>query len=159
TGSLTNTARVDPPAGVTDPDTSNNTASDTDTLTPRADLSITKTDGVASAVPGRSTTYTIVVHNAGPSAVTGDSVSDTLTAGGTAATWAFASQVNGGMVTGPSGGTGSLATTVDLPVNASVTFTFTVQIDPAATGSLTNTARVDPPAGTTDPTPGNNSAT
>src|SRR5262249_38731975 len=112
TGSLTNTARVDPPAGVTDPDTGNNNASDTDTLTPRADLAITKTDGRASAVPGGSTTYTIVVSNAGPSAVTGARVSDPLPAGVTAATWAFDSQTGGGMVTGPSGGTGSPATTV-----------------------------------------------
>jgi hypothetical protein len=35
-----------------------------------ADLSITKTDGVTSVVPGTPNTYTIVVSNAGPSAVT-----------------------------------------------------------------------------------------
>ena len=36
---------VAPPAGVTDPDPANNSATDTDTLTPQADLTITKTDG------------------------------------------------------------------------------------------------------------------
>ena len=45
TGTLTNTATVTAPTGVTDTDTANNTATDTDTLTPQADLSITKTDG------------------------------------------------------------------------------------------------------------------
>src|SRR5262249_19532138 len=80
TGSLTNVATVPPPAGRHDPDLTNNSATDTDTLTPQADLSVTKTDGVASAVPGTATTYTIVVSNNGPSAVTGASVSDLLPA-------------------------------------------------------------------------------
>ena len=66
TGSLTNTATVSPPAGVTDPDPADNSATDTDTLTPQADLSITKTDGVPTAVPGTSTTYTIVVTQRRP---------------------------------------------------------------------------------------------
>src|SRR5205814_460966 len=52
TGSLTNTATVTPPANLNDSDPTNNTATDTDTLTPQADLSILKTDGSASAVPG-----------------------------------------------------------------------------------------------------------
>ena len=76
---LTNTATVSPPAGVTDPDPADNSASDTDTLTPQADLSITKTDGDhVRACRARRTTYTIVVSNAGPAAVTGASVSDPL---------------------------------------------------------------------------------
>src|SRR5262245_31732325 len=87
TGSLTNTATVSPPPGVTDPDPTDNSAADTDTLTPRADLAVTKTDGQTSAVPGTSTTYTIVVSNNGPSAVSGASVSDLLPAGVIAASW------------------------------------------------------------------------
>ena len=159
TGTLTNTATVSPPAGVTDPTPANNSATDTDTLTPQADLAITKTDGVTSVVPGTSNTYTIVVSNAGPSAVTGVSVSDPVPAGVTAATWTATDSSGFGKVTGPSSGSGALATTVDLPVNATVTFTFTVQVDPSATGTLTNTATVSPPPGVTDPNPANNSAT
>ena len=41
-------------------------ATDTDTLTPQADLAITKTDGLTNAALGQATTYTIVVSNAGP---------------------------------------------------------------------------------------------
>ena len=48
----------------------------------------------------RSTTYTIVVSNDGPSAVTGASVSDPLPAGVTAATWTVAGSSGGGTVTG-----------------------------------------------------------
>ena len=66
-GTLSNTATVATPAGVTDPTPGNNSATDTDTLTPQADLTISKTDGVTSVVPGQSDSYTIVVSNDGPS--------------------------------------------------------------------------------------------
>ena len=52
-----------------------------------ADLSITKTDGAATAVPGQAVTYTIVASNAGPTAVTAAAVADTLPAAVTGATW------------------------------------------------------------------------
>jgi hypothetical protein len=55
TGTLSNTATVTI-AG--DPNAANNSATDTDTPTPQADLSITKTDGVTTATPGGS-----VVHH------------------------------------------------------------------------------------------------
>src|SRR5262249_25392568 len=143
----------------TDPNTGNNTSTDTDTLTPEADLAITKDDGKTAAVPGTSDTYTIVVSNNGPSAVTGASVSDPLPVGVTAATWTATASSGRGTAPGATEGGGALATTVDLPVNASVTFTFTVTIDPSATGTLANTATVAPPPGVTDPNPGNDSAT
>ncbi|MBK6407396.1 MAG: hypothetical protein IPF66_21675 [Holophagales bacterium] len=49
-GTVSNTATVAAPGGVTDPSPGNNSATDTDTLTPQADLAITKTDGVTTAV-------------------------------------------------------------------------------------------------------------
>ena len=45
-----------------------------------ADLAITKTDGVNSVMQGGTTTYTIVVSNNGPGAVTGATVSDPMPA-------------------------------------------------------------------------------
>jgi uncharacterized repeat protein (TIGR01451 family) len=158
TGSLTNRAHVAPPPGVTDTNPPNNSAVDTDTLTPQADLAITKTDGVTSVVPGTSDTYLIVVSNLGPSAVTGASVSDSLPTGVTSATWTATDSSGGGTVSGPASGTGALATMVDLPLNATVTFAFTVQIDPSATSTLDNTAGVTAPTGVTDTNPTNNSA-
>ena len=53
TGTLSNTATVS--SGVTDPVPANNSATDTDTLTPQADIGITKTDGVTTAAPGVAT--------------------------------------------------------------------------------------------------------
>src|SRR5437667_199738 len=79
--SVTNNATVSPPAGTTDSDNTNNTGTDTDAITRVADLSATKSDGVASVVAGTSTTYTITVTNGGPSSVTGATVSDVLPAG------------------------------------------------------------------------------
>ena len=86
-------------------------------------------------------------------------MSDPLPAGVTAATWAATGSSGGGIVSGPTSGTGALATTVDLPVNASVTYTFTVQVSPSATGSPDQHRHGAPPAGVTDPDPANNSAT
>ena len=51
-GLLVNTASVGVPVGVTDPVPGNNAATDTDALVPRTDLSIAKSDGVASVVAG-----------------------------------------------------------------------------------------------------------
>src|SRR5688572_24497089 len=73
TGTLDNTATVTAPGGVTDAG-GNNSATDSNTLTPGADLQITKTDGATEEVPGTSITYTILVTNAGPSDVIGATV-------------------------------------------------------------------------------------
>ena len=85
-------------------------------------------------------------------------MSDTLPAGVTGATWGLRRQHGGGGVSGPPAAR-CAGDTVNLPVSATVTFTFTVKINPSATGSLVNTATVSPPAGTTDSNPANNAAT
>jgi uncharacterized repeat protein (TIGR01451 family) len=79
-GNLVNTATVAPPAGTTDPGPGAGSATDTDTETRTADLSITKSDGVASYTAGASVTYTLVVTNAGPSDVVAAKVTDSVTA-------------------------------------------------------------------------------
>src|SRR5262249_16557798 len=43
TGTLTNTATVAPPAGTTDPDSTNSTSTDDTTITPSADVTLAKT--------------------------------------------------------------------------------------------------------------------
>ena len=87
-GTVTNTASVtasDPP----DPDPTDNTSSVILTTQTIADLAITKTL-TGSLVPGRVTTYSIVVTNTGPSPVTAASVSDLFPAGLAAPTWTCA---------------------------------------------------------------------
>ncbi len=144
--SLVNTATVAVPPGDNTP--ADNNATDTDSLTRQAGLAVSKDDGKTTAVPGTSTTYTIVVSNAGPSSAHGVALSDPLPAGVTSATWTFAGATGGGSVTGPSSGSGALTTTVDLPVGATVTFSFTAQIAPTATGSLVNIATATLPGQT-----------
>jgi uncharacterized repeat protein (TIGR01451 family) len=157
TGSLSNTATVAASLGVTDPNTANNSATDTDTLTPQVDLSITKTDGVASEVPGTSVTYTIVVTNNGPSDAPGTSVADTFPGILTGAT--FTSVAAGGASGNTAAGSGNISDILSMPAGSSVTYTVNATISASATGTLSNTATVTAGGGVTDPTPGNNSAT
>ncbi|WP_189644662.1 DUF7507 domain-containing protein [Luteimonas gilva] len=164
TGSVANTVTVGTPAGTTDPTPGNNSATDTNAVTPVANLAITKTDGVSSVAAGGSTVYTITVTNNGPSEITGGTVVDTAPAGLTIGNWtcAVATAGSGGTVTtacGAASGTGNINTTVTMKNGAVITYTVNATVSGSATGSIANTATVATPAGTNDPTPGNNSAT
>jgi uncharacterized repeat protein (TIGR01451 family) len=156
TGTLSNTATVTASGGVIDPVPGNNSATDNDTLSAQADLSITKSDGLTTAAPGEAITYTIVAANAGPSDAPGATVTDVVPAALTGATWTC---VGAGGGTCTAAGAGNINDTVDLPVGGSVTYQLSAIINPSATGTLSNTATVAPPGGVTDPVPGNNSAT
>ncbi len=152
TGTLSNTATVT--GGATDPNPGNNSATDTDTLSPMADLAITKSDGVTMATPGGSTTYTIVASNSGPSNATA-TVADTFPASLTC-NWTCAG-AGGGTCT--ASGSGNINDSANVPVGGSATYTAVCSISSSATGSLSNTATVTAAVGITDPNPGNNSAT
>ena len=156
TGSFTNTVTVDAPSGTTDPDPSDNTADDTDDLTPEVDLAITKTDGATSVTPGTPTTYSIVVTNTGPSDVVGATVVDTLPAVLTDATWSCASSLGSSC---PGSGSGDIDVLVDLVAGGTATFTVNGTVAAGATGILSNTATVAAPTGVTDTDRSNDSAT
>jgi uncharacterized repeat protein (TIGR01451 family) len=153
TGTLSNTATIS--SSVTDPDPANNSATDTDTLTPQADLAITKTDGVTSVVAGGSTVYTITASNAGLSNAPGSTVADTFPATLTC-TWTC---VGAGGGTCTAAGSGNISDTVNLPAGGSTTYTANCAVSAAAAGSLANTATVAAGAGVTDTNPANNAAT
>jgi uncharacterized repeat protein (TIGR01451 family) len=123
---------------------------------PVADLSLTKTDGASTYTPDGSTTYTIVVTNNGPSFVTGATVTDTLPAAITSATWTV--NYTGMGSSGPVSGSGDISASVNLAVGGTATFTVVATISSTATDNLVNTASVTVPAGTTDPNLANNSA-
>ncbi|ODU42528.1 MAG: hypothetical protein ABS96_27485 [Lysobacteraceae bacterium SCN 69-123] len=152
TGTLSNTATIS--STVTDPTPANNSATDTDTLSPQADLSITKTDGQTAVTAGGSTVYTITASNAGPSNAPGSTVADTFPAACTSVSWTCVA-AGGGTCT--AAGSGNISDSVNLPVGASVSYTATCAISAAASGTLSNTATVS--SAVTDPTPGNNAAT
>src|SRR5437016_4196608 len=85
-GSQTNTASVT--STTDDPVLANNAASDTDVVLAKADVSVTKDDGVTTVTAGDGVTrtYTITVSNAGPSVANGVAVSDTWPVGFTQGT-------------------------------------------------------------------------
>ncbi|WP_282294879.1 hypothetical protein [Stenotrophomonas sp. PS02289] len=105
--------------------------------TRQADLSITKSDGSGSYMPGGTASYVITVSNAGPDPVTAAQVTDTLPAGATlSAPWtctASAGSVCSAASGGAAGGTG-----VTLGVNlinggqATITVPVSFSADPAA---------------------------
>jgi uncharacterized repeat protein (TIGR01451 family) len=143
TGTLTNTVTGNPP--IFDPNPDNNTSTATDTIVVKPVLSITKSDGKGTYVPGTSTTYTIIATNAGPSFLKGGTVSDPLPAQVASATW---TAVYSAGSSGPESGSGPLNETVNLAPGGTATFQFTVQIKPDATGDLVNTVTITPPPNT-----------
>jgi len=140
-GDFTNTAAVTTTSS--DPDTGNNSADATTTVSAEADLAITKT-GAATAIAGTQATYTIQVTNNGPSDAQGVSVTDTPPAG-----FSFASA----MAPCTGGFPCALGT---VAAGDSVSFDVTFDIAADVTGEVTNTAAAT--TSTTDPDTGNNSA-
>jgi uncharacterized repeat protein (TIGR01451 family) len=149
TGTLVNSAAVTPPSGVSDPNIADNTATDNDTLTPRADLALVKSDSIDPVAAGAPLVYTLQVSNLGPSASTGMTVTDTMPAGVT-----LQSTSPGPPVCLPAS-SAILCSLPGLAPGVSHTVTITVVVNPATTGSITNTATVV--GNETDPAAANDS--
>lgn len=122
----------------------------------QTDLSITITDEAAAETPGSVVIYRIVARNAGPVIVTGATVSDSFPAALGNCSWICIASPGASC---PGSGTGDIAAAINLTVAASATFHATCLIGAGATGTLVNTVSIAPPAGITDPNPGNDSAT
>ena len=144
-GTLINTATVS--SATPDPNPNNNSATDTDGITPPADLALTKTlDTVGPINPGDNVVFTLTVTNNGPGAATGVVVTDTLPAGLTyVSNDCLASFVDPTLTWN----VGALA------VSASATCHLTATV--TQTGTINNTASATGNEG--DPTPGNNTST
>ena len=157
TGTISNTASVTPPPGLNDPKPWNNTATDTDSITIKADLKVTVTDGKTAAVPGTKDTYTIVVTNVGPSNIAGAVINDSFPSTFSGVTYT-ASQI-GGASGFNTGGSGDIHDNVAMPAGSKITYKAIGTISASATGSIADTATVSAPSGVTDPNLANNSAT
>ncbi|MCB1636501.1 MAG: DUF11 domain-containing protein, partial [Xanthomonadales bacterium] len=133
TGTLDNTASIAVAAGSTDPNLANNSASDSDTLTPQADLSISKVDqGVpVPTLLGSSFSYLLTASNAGPSTATSVVVTDSLPGTLTYVSNSCGASVAGNTLTWNIG-------TLAPATNASCTINVTV----AAVGPIVNTATI-----------------
>ena len=146
TGTLVNTVTVAVPAGVTDGNATNNSATTSVPLTPAADVQIVK-DGPTSAVAGTNVVYTTVVTNAGPSDAVAVTVADptppglTFVSNAGACTTAFPCALG----TLAAGAVSTITTTYAIPAGY-------VTPDP-----IVNTATVS--SATPDPAAANNSST
>lgn len=129
-----------------------------ETLSPDGtDLSITVTDNVTSAVPGKTVTYTIVVTNNGPLAATGAKVANAFP--GILSGITFTAVQSGGVTGFTANGAGNINDTVNMPVGSTITYTVTATISASATGNLTNTATVAAQVDQPDPNLANNTST
>ena len=127
-------------------------ATDNDSL-----LTITKVDkrggssiaaSTGTVTPGSSLTYTIVVSNTGPGAITGAAVNDPFP--GNLTGISYTSVAAGGATdSNPTGSGSTLSDTVTLPSGSSITYTVTGTVASTATTSLSNTATVTATNGTT----------
>jgi uncharacterized repeat protein (TIGR01451 family) len=134
------------------------TDTDTTNVTVRvaADLTISKTIESPFTAPGGDIVYEVVVANAGPSDVSGATLTDTFVPELLNPTW---SCTPAGGATCPAPGSGNINAAFDVPENGQVTFTINARIASAATGSLANTASVTLPGGVLNLGPGDDSAT
>lgn len=137
-------------------------------LVKSADLSVTKTDGRTTISAGASTTYTIVVGNAGVSDSGIVSFSDTIPATVTNVTWSCTAS-SGSSCGATTSGTGNTINVTDVSILNGGTLTYTVNgiVAPATTVGtvITNSAKILRSNDVTDPNDpttigaGNNTAT
>ncbi|MDR3652825.1 MAG: DUF11 domain-containing protein, partial [Paludibacter sp.] len=150
TGLYANTATIT--GGQEDPTPANNSATNTPVPIPVTDLSTTKS-APASVIAGQGLTYTIIVTNNGPSAISSSDqfkVTDALPAGFSATTYTASS---GTYTSGTGAWTG-----VNIPSGGSVTLTIAGTVSGSSTGSLSNAAVAVVPTGFVDPAPANNTS-
>ncbi len=134
--SITNTAIVTSNENAFETNTANNTATADTTINPAVDLAITKVDSADPAIAGDALTYTMTVTNNGPSTANNVQFTDALPAG---VTFVSATPSQGTVANNAGTVSGNLGT---LASGASAAVTVVVNIDPATTGSLSNTASV-----------------
>lgn len=155
---ISNTATVS--SVFTDPNTGNNASTANTTVATSADLGVTKTDSPDPVVAGTNLTYSIGLTNNGPSDAQTAQWSEPLPANTTFVSLAQNTGPSFSCTTPAVGAGGTVTCTRStFALSAAATFTLVVKVSPSAPNgsTLSNTATVT--SATTDPTPGNNSAT
>ncbi|GEM_PF-702097 len=127
-GTLSNTATITAPTGVTDSNTANNTSTDSDPLTPMADLAIAKTGAPNPVLAGNDLTYTITVTDNGPSTSQNVQLTDAVPTNTTFVS--FAAPAGWTTNTPPAGGTGQVTASDPSLLPGTATFTLVVRVNP-----------------------------
>jgi uncharacterized repeat protein (TIGR01451 family) len=128
-------------------------------VAPGADLQIAKSNARSTLVDGDITVYAIVVANAGPNAVSGARVRDLLPATLINASWMCVPSASTAPCPSPATGTGSIDVNVNLGVAQFLRFDLMAEVDGSVGSFVTNTARIDVPAGVAGLDASNDSAT
>jgi uncharacterized repeat protein (TIGR01451 family) len=157
---ISNTASAaDDGTNGTDPNTANNSGSDTTPVNAAPDISVTKSDGGVSVAPGGTVAYTVTVSNVGNQNAVGVVLTETVpvnTVFNSAISSAGWSCANGSPA-----GTTCTQTIGALAAGSSTNRTFAVTVfNPVAAGvsQISNTASAaDDGSNGAEPTPGNNS--
>jgi uncharacterized repeat protein (TIGR01451 family) len=129
TGVITNTAHIY--SDLFDVNRADNTSSATTSVLPAADLAVIKTASLITGTAGVPFTYTVRVNNLGPSTATHVVMTDTLPS---------SLQLLSVIGSGCSSSQPVVCNLVAL--NASATTSITLVVLPAASGAITNTARI-----------------
>ncbi|HMV84203.1 MAG TPA: putative Ig domain-containing protein [Blastocatellia bacterium] len=159
---ISNTATIaDDGASGADPNSGNNTGSDTTPVNAQPDLSLLKSDNVTTVVLGNTSVYQLVYSNVGNQGATGVVLTETVPAnttfnpGASTAGWGCTPNNNAGSTCTLA--IGSLASGATSSVNFAVTVANTV---PQGVTQISNTASIaDDGTNGADPTPINNSST
>jgi uncharacterized repeat protein (TIGR01451 family) len=141
-----------------DPNPDNNTATEpTNVVGAPADLSVTNTDSPDPVAAGSNLTYTITVSKNGPNAAQNVTMSDGVQTGTTFVSFA---QIGFSCFTPPVGEAGGVTCLIGaLPSGATATFTLVVHVNAAMPAGATMANTATSSTSSSDPTPGNNTAT
>ncbi len=158
---LSNTANVAPPADIGDLVPGNNSATDSNVLALQAQLSLSKSIlGPTSVTAGAPVQYQIQVNNQGPSSALGVTVVDAVPVLLTNVSWTCTAASPASSCALASGTGNSISVQVNIGVGDAVTLVVSGTAPSATPATVpANTASLILPPGTTDPTPGDNSAT
>lgn len=155
TGLLINTANVNAPLGIIEPNTADNLSIDTDGLTPKVAFSLSITDNRTTVSPGEATSYSIVAVNNGPSAVTGVHITDIFPDALTNITWNCTTTAGSSCQQGGPQ-TGNVDASVTMMPGGVVTITANGVIKLTAAGTVSNSVSLASPI---DPAANNKTAT
>jgi large repetitive protein len=154
--SVTNTATVAAPAGITDTVSGNNISTAVTVVSAlpqqQADLVAIKT-GPASVNAGATMTYSVIVANNGPAAANGAIFADSVPAALTGVTTSCAPR-NGASCPAVAAGNAINVAIPVLPAGGELVFTITGTAPQI--GSFSNSATITPPPGINDPVQSNN---
>ncbi len=105
------------------------------------DLSITKTDGLTTVIPGQQITYTIVAKNNGLITATNALVSDIMPSNLTNITWT--SVASGGATDNQTSGTGNISDYVTLTAGSSIAYTVNATVAANTLSSYTTPTTIN----------------